>query len=91
MKKVSTILDNAVRTTSTNRGSLIQKAGLASGSSSTDNYIYNQMLQVQDRISTLQDRYDAKEEYWWNVFTNLETAMSDLNNQSSYLSSYLGY
>jgi flagellar hook-associated protein 2 len=90
MKKVSTILDNAVRTNSTNRGSLIQKAGLASGSSSTDNYIYNQMVQVQKRISTLQDRYDAKEDYWWTVFTNLETAMSDLNSQSSYISSYLG-
>ncbi len=91
MQQVNKVLDNAVRTSSTNRGSLIKKAGLDSGSSATDNEIYKQMKSVQDRISSLQDKYDSKEEYWWKVFTNLETMMSDLNSQSSYLSSYLGY
>ena len=90
MKKVDSVIDGAISTSTSNRGTLITKAGLESGSTSTDNYIYKQMLQVQERISTLQDRYDAKEEYWWNVFTNLETMMSELNSQSSYLSSYLG-
>lgn len=91
MQQVNKVFDNAVRTSSTNRGSLIKKAGLESGSSATDNEIYKQMKSVQDRISSLQDKYDSKEEYWWKVFTNLETMMSDLNSQSSYMSSYLGY
>lgn len=90
MQQANKVLDDAVRTTSTNRGSLIKKAGLESGSSSTDNEIYKQMKNVQERISSLQDKYDSKEEYWWNVFTNLESMMSDLNSQSSYLSSYFG-
>lgn len=90
MKKVDTVLDNAVRTTSTNRGSLIQRAGLEKGSSATDNYLYRQMKSITDRISTLQDRYDAKEDYWWGVFTNLESMMSDFNQQSSYIGSYFG-
>lgn len=90
MKKVSDVIDGAVRTTGTVKGSLIQKAGLEKGTTSTDNYIYRQMKSVKDRISVLQDRYDAKEDYWWKVFTNLETMMSDFNEQSSYLSSYFG-
>lgn len=90
MSKINNILDNAVRTTGSVKGSLINKAGLASGSSAKDNYIYRQMESVKDRISQLQDRYDAKEEYWWSVFTNLEKVMGDLNDQSAYLSQYLG-
>lgn len=90
MGKVNKAIDNAVRTTGSVKGSLISKAGLKSGSSSTDNYIYRQMESIKKRISQLQDRYDSKEEYWWKVFTNLESVMGDFNNQSAYLSSYLG-
>lgn len=90
MSKVNNILDNAVRTTGKVKGSLINKAGLEKGSTAKDNYIYRQMLSVQERISQLQDRYDSKEEYWWDVFTNLEKVMGDLNDQSAYLSNYLG-
>lgn len=90
MQQANKVLDDAVRTSSANRGTLIKKAGLESGSSSTDNEIYKQMKNLQERISTLQDKYDSKEEYWWGVFTNLESMMSDLNSQSSYLSSYFG-
>ena len=90
MKKVNNILDNAVKTTGSVKGSLIRKAGLKSGSTSTDTSIYKEMQRITDRISQLQDRYDTKEEYWWKVFTNLESMMSDLNSQSTYLSSYLG-
>ena len=94
MKKISTTIDNAISTTrlsgNTVKGSLIRKAGLESGSTAKNNAIYRQMEQINKRISTLQDRYDAKEDYWWSVFTNLEKMMSDMNSQSNYLASYLG-
>ena len=90
MSKVNTALDNAVRTTGKVKGSLINKAGTKSGSSSKDNYIYRQMESVKKRITQLQDRYDSKEDYWWKVFTNLEKVMGDLNDQSSYMANYLG-
>ncbi len=97
MKKVDTILDNAVSTaarstgsSTTYKGSLIRKAGVEKGVSAKNNEIFRQMEQINKRIQTLQDRYDSKEEYWWNVFTNLEKMMSEMNSQSSYLSSYLG-
>lgn len=89
MKKVNTTLDNAVRTTGKVKGSLVRKAGLEKGSTSKDNEIYKEMLRINERIKQLQDRYDTKEEYWWKVFTNLEKAMSNFNNQSSYMSNYM--
>ena len=89
MSKVNRTLDNAVRTTGKVKGSLITKAGTKSNSVK-DNYIYRQMESIKERINTLQDRYDAKEDYWWDVFTNLEKVMGDLNDQSAYLSNYLG-
>ncbi|MBD5129021.1 MAG: flagellar filament capping protein FliD [Ruminococcaceae bacterium] len=94
MKQISNNIDNAISTTrinsSTVKGSLIRKAGLESGSTSKNNEIYRQMEQINKRISTLQDRYDAKEDYWWSVFTNLEKMMSDMNSQSSYMAGFLG-
>ncbi len=90
MQKVNTVFDNAVRTNSQNPGSLVRKAGLATGLTATKNTMYNEMQSISNRIKQLQEKYTAKEEYWWKVFTNLESAMSDLNSQSNYLASYLG-
>ncbi|MCM1167874.1 MAG: flagellar filament capping protein FliD, partial [Ruminococcus sp.] len=93
MKQISNVIDDAISTTrlsgSTVRGSLVRKAGMESGVTSTDNALYREMEQVKNRITQLQNRYDSKEEYWWSVFTNLEKMMSDMNSQSSYLSGFL--
>lgn len=92
MAKLNKVIDGAVKSSGAaeNRGSLIRKAGKADSSVTTDSSIYKQMVKMQDRLKELQNRYDDKEEYWWKVFTNMETAMSDLNSQTSYISSYLG-
>lgn len=92
MKQLDTVLDGAVKSSgsSENRGSLIRKAGKANSTVTTDSTIYKEMQRVQERMSDLQDKYEEKEEYWWEVFTNMESALSDLNSQTSYLSSYLG-
>lgn len=92
MSKLNSVMDSAVKSTgsSDNRGILVQKAGKANSTVTTDSYIYKQMLKIQDVIKQLQARYDDKEEYWWSVFTNMESAMSDLNSQTSYISQYLG-
>lgn len=92
MAKFNKVMDGAVKSTgkAETRGTLVQKAGKANSSVTTDSYIYKQMMRLQDRIKDLQRRYDDKEEYWWKVFTNMESAMSDLNSQTSYISQYLG-
>lgn len=92
MAKLNKVMDNAVKSTgkAETRGTLVKKAGKADSSVTTDSYIYKEMKRMQTRLSELKTRYDDKEEYWWKVFTNMETAMSDLNSQTSYISSYLG-
>ncbi len=91
LNKVNDIIDSAISTTGT-KGSLVRKAGIEGQTSAKDNELYRQMEQINKRISQLQDRYDAKEEYWWKVFTNLEKMMSDFNSQSAYISNmFSGY
>ncbi len=90
MAQFNKVIDDAVRTTGTVKGSLVRKAGIEGQTSAKDNEIYRQMEQINKRINQLQDRYDQKEEYWWKVFTNLEKMMSEFNSQSSYMASYLG-
>lgn len=92
MSKFNKVMDSAVKSTGTvnNRGILVQKAGKANSSVTTDSQIYKQMKKLQDKINELQNRYDDKEEYWWKIFTNMESALTDLNSQTSYISQYLG-
>ena len=92
MKKLNSVIDGAVKSSgaANTRGTLVRKAGKADSSVTTDSTIYKEMVKMLDRLKELQDRYDTKEEYWWKVFTNMETAMADLNSQTSYISSYLG-
>ena len=92
MAKLNKVMDGAVKSSGAeeNRGTLIRKAGKADSSVTTDSTIYKEMVKMQNRLKELQNRYDSKEEYWWKVFTNMETAMTDLNSQTSYISSYLG-
>lgn len=92
MKQLDGILDGAVKATGSkeSRGSLVRKAGLENSSTILDSTIFKEMENLRDRILSLQDKYDAREDYWWGVFTNLESMMSDLNNQSSYIGSYFG-
>ena len=92
MAKLNKVMDNAVKSTgkAETRGTLVKKAGKADSSVTTDSYIYKEMKRMQTRLSELKTRYDDKEEYWWKVFTKMETAMSELNRQTSYISAYLG-
>ena len=89
MAKVNKVLDNAVKDTVASKGSLVRKAGTSSSSSSKDNLIYREMERIKDRIATLQKRYDKKEEYWWKIFTNLETMQTQFTQQQSYLEQFV--
>lgn len=88
MKKLDGVLDSAVKASGANKGSLVRKAGVENTTSAIDSTIFKEMERIQDRIATLQDRYDAREEYWWSVFTNMESMISELNSQSTAFSNF---
>lgn len=87
MKKVT---DSYAKTWGT-KGSLIQRAGSESAAVSlTDNELYKSMKDIDDIIKQLQARLKSEQDRYIAQFTRLETAIAQMNSQSSYLSSMSG-
>lgn len=62
-------------------------------SNSVDNTLANNadaLSEANDRLDELEDWLSNNEEKYWTKFSAMETAMSQLNSQSSWLSSLLG-
>ena len=87
-----TIIDNATRTTGGpgERGSLVDKAGVAGTSSATSNTLYNKIKSLQDVIASLQRRYEQQQDRYWKIYGNMETMLGNLNSQTSYINQLLG-
>jgi len=87
--KFDEVLESAVGTTG-EKGTLINKAGLATGTSATDNYIYDQMKRVTSKITALETRYENEQTRLWKKYSAMESMLSTLNSQSASFSSYFG-
>ncbi|WEG11255.1 flagellar filament capping protein FliD [Pullulanibacillus sp. KACC 23026] len=59
------------------------------GTVSTSSNLAQQAASLNDQISQEQDRLDQYENSLWTKFDNMETALSQLNSQSSWLTSML--
>nr|WP_320026556.1 flagellar filament capping protein FliD [uncultured Acetobacterium sp.] len=70
------------------RGSLIEIAGYESTVSNTENSITESVTKTNKSITSLKTKLKAEETYYWNKFSALETAMQQLNSQSSMLSQF---
>lgn len=70
------------------RGTLVEVAGVASSMSDTENSIYDQIKRTNKTIKTMQTRLTAEESRLWRRFTAMETAINNLNSQSSILSQF---
>ena len=92
MNQFNTALDSAVKTSGArkNKGILVQKAGVESTSSATDNSIYDEIKSLKKLISSLQDRYEKEQDRYWSKFSNMESALGNLNSQTSSLSQLMG-
>lgn len=91
--RLNDILSDAIRTTRDNdnkKGSLIEKAGIESDLSFYRNTITESILQYESRITTMIDTLADKEDAYYLAFSRMESALTQMNNQSSWLSSQLG-
>lgn len=71
------------------RGSIEKKAGKSSHT--LDNYqLGKNMKELNERITDFERRMVQVEQRYWNQFTAMEKAISQLNQQSSYLFSQFG-
>lgn len=86
--RISDILDENIRTTG-GKGVLLQKAGITGDITEFDNTIYDEIAGYNQKISEWTDKLKDKENYYYQKYTNLEQAMSKMNQQSSWLTSQL--
>lgn len=100
-KSVENILTPyATRVASKNRGSssdkgsygrLIEEAGSEKVPTSVmNNFIYDQIKEMNEKIETLQAQLKTKQERYIKQFTSMETLINQYNSQSSYLSNISG-
>src|SRR5690625_1542794 len=71
------------------RKKIVEKAG--NSSHALDNYLIGkEMKQLNERVSSFERRMIQVEQRYWNQFTQMEKAISQLNQQSSSLFSQFG-
>lgn len=70
-----------------NKGFLLERAGIDSDGSDTDNAITNQINEYESRISDEEDRLETLRDRLEAQYLAMESAISELNSQSSYIAS----
>lgn len=88
MVSVKNVMDKYGSTTGATKGILIERAGsIYAPTSVLSNSLQKQMDQIDDYIERLQDKLETETDRYISQFTSLETLISQMNNQSSYISS----
>ena len=88
MNQIKTVFDKYASTTGSTKGIFVEIAGATeSPLSMLDNNILDQMDDIDDEIEKLQDKLEMETERYYKQFTSLETFISQMNSQSSWLSS----
>lgn len=70
-----------------NKGFLLERAGIDSDGSDTDNAITNQISAYETRISDEEERLETLRDRLEAQYSAMESAISELNSQSSYIAS----
>ncbi len=90
MTNIKNIMDRYASTTGATKGILVERAGSThSVTSMLDNTLLDQINEIDDRISSLTDRLTTEQDRYISQFTQLELLISQMNSQSSYLSSLM--
>ena len=91
MSRLTAITDTYASTKGAVKGSLIEKAGsIYAPNSILSNTIQKSINSFDDYIERLQDQLQTETDRYIKQFTSLETLISQMNSQSSWLSSVGG-
>lgn len=81
--------DKYAKTLGEPKGILIERAGsIKSPASITQNSLYKQIEQIDERISDLQDLLEMEQDRYIRQFTALESVIAQMNSQSGWLSQF---
>jgi len=86
--RISDILQDYIRTTDIGgkRGALLDKAGAVGDRSQFNNLLYRQISEYDEKIAKLNDELILKENDYYRQFAQIETLISRMNTQSTWLS-----
>ncbi len=88
--RLSDIIDDNISTfrdSNGNKGILLEKAGMPGDGSEIKNYFYEQIKDYEDAMERWEDRLADKEESYYSRFAAMESAIQQMNAQSSWLAS----
>lgn len=88
--KLNTACKSAANTSLVSPGSLVTIAGVKGKVSENSNNIKSQLDSIADKLEKLQNQYDQRKTRYWNQFNSMETALSNMNTTSNYLTQMLG-
>lgn len=92
MEKISKVMKTYAGTTGATKGILVERAGSSHAPTTVlKNSIQEQLDDIDDYIDRLLDKLETEEDRYIAQFTTLETLMSQMNSQSSYLSQLGGF
>ncbi|MEG1774322.1 MAG: flagellar filament capping protein FliD, partial [Oscillospiraceae bacterium] len=67
-------------------GSLVSLAGVDGKATSITNTLTRRLREINSRITDLQKKYEKEKARYWKQFSSMESALSNLNSQSGWLS-----
>lgn len=84
-------LNDIVNSTIGSKGSITEKAGVEwRAMSLTTNDMYKQLKKQEDKISDMLNYLIEKEDYYYSMFSKMESAIMQSNSQMEYLAAQLG-
>ncbi len=81
-EKMSAVMENSANKSFANPGWLVQLAGIDGHSTEKNNTLYDEINNLEARISTLRLRYETEKTRYWDQFNAMESIMSTYNAQS---------
>ncbi len=91
--KLSDIIQDAIRTNTDNngnKGSLLEKAGIVGDRSEQSNVLYKEIMEFDSQVVEMNKKLIEKENALYKKFAAMESALSKLNEQQSWLTQQLG-
>lgn len=85
--RLKTITEAYAKSTGSYKGKLVELAGISNNATTTDNYIARQQKMLSSQLDNLEDLLETRRDRYQSKFTSLETYISKMNSQSSWLSS----
>jgi len=91
--RIYDVLQDNIRTTrntSGKKGVLLEKAGLEGDTTEFTNMMNNKIKQYDSRIDDLIEYLNDRENYYYQMFAQMEKAMTEMQTQSSWLQGNMG-